>query len=247
MKSTTVSIAVPLPNSDESSQYTNQPLATAPPPPIEDNYEPPPSYISATSPQSQQNSNNRETLQIPQTYNISYNNPPQNPLDKEGITITETHYIESPPENAKLQRTWRYGKTTKLFSFIDSFFCIFTGIFGNPYLLFIAILPLSGYYGSKDYSLIKICMYLLYIFAICFFKGVDIYNIVERKYDYLSDSSDDTIIGLTVLNSVYLLVELWIFKVVNKFYNCLIRLTEDELETMRRGNYKPFITTYQFT
>lgn len=90
-------------------------------------------------------------------------------------------------------------------------------------------------------------MYLLYIFAICFFKCVDIYNIVERKYDYLSDSSDDTIIGLTVLNSVYLLVELWIFKVVNKFYNCLIRLTEDELETMRRGNYKPFITTYQFT
>ena len=118
MTSTTVPIAVPLPNSEESSQYTNQPLATALPPPIEDNYEPPPSYISATSPQSQQNSNNRETLQIPQTYNISYNNPPQNPLDKEGITITETHYIESPPENAKLQSIINIVNVINLISFI---------------------------------------------------------------------------------------------------------------------------------
>ena len=244
MTSTTVPIAVPVSNSDESTIYRNQPLATAPPPPNDNNYEPPPSYISVTTPQSYQISNT-ESLEIPQTYNVSYDTP-ENPMNKDGITFTETHYIETPPENAKLQRTWRYGKTTKLFSFIDSIFCIFIGIFSNPYLLFIAILPLSGYYGSNNYCIIKICIYLLYIFAICFFKGVDIYNIVERKYDYLSDSSDDRIIGLTVLNSVYLLIELWIFKIVIKFYNCLIRLTKEELVKLREGTYKPFITTYRF-
>ena len=267
MTSTTIPIATPLPDTEFDSEldydephsftdqprtFIDQPLATAPPPPhIENNYEPPPSYISSTTPQAHMISQNNisSELAIPQTYNVSYTNPPNplNPLNKDTVTITETHYIESPPENAKLQRTWRYGKTTNLLSIIDAFFCILTGLVGNPYLLFIAILPISGYYGSKEYSLVKTGIYIVYIFSICFFKSIDIYNIVDRNYDYLSNSSNNTIIGLTVLNGIYLFIELWIFKVVIKFHNCLIRLTGEELTNIRLGNYKPFVTTYKFT
>ena len=50
-------------------------------------------------------------------------------------SVSETYYVETMPEEKKLQNCWRYGKTTKLLACIDSFFCILNAIFDYPIFL----------------------------------------------------------------------------------------------------------------
>ena len=39
-----------------------------------------------------------------------------------------THYVETPPEDQNLQKTWQYGKTIKCLSVIDSFFIVMNSL-----------------------------------------------------------------------------------------------------------------------
>tara|TARA_B100002019_G_scaffold225261_1_gene198269 strand:- start:5 stop:673 length:669 start_codon:yes stop_codon:yes gene_type:complete len=166
--------------------------------------------------------------------------------NNENNIFRATHYIETMPEELKLQNAWRYGKTTKLLSMIDSFFCIFAGLFTNPFMIIVAIMPIMGYYGAKEYNIYKIFIYCMYIFIIFAYRIITTYYIGMRKYDYLKEYTDGEVAGVVFFSLFCSLVELWILWVVLKFYNYLLRLTDHEKNRLQVGTYIPVVHTYQF-
>ena len=57
--------------------------------------------------------------------------------------FTQTHYVETQPEDIKLQQCWRYGKTVKLLAGIDVFFCFLAGLMDSPIFFIFLLLPFS--------------------------------------------------------------------------------------------------------
>jgi hypothetical protein len=160
--------------------------------------------------------------------------------------IERTHYIETIPEDVKLQDCWRYSKTVKILSGIDVFFCLLAGLMDNPIFLIFMLLPYSGYKGAKEYNICYLGLYVIYCFILLIVKSVQFYNVVYKRYDYLDKYSDDYIIWLSVFNGLYIIVQLWITTIVIKFYNQLLIINAIDRNKLLVGTYIPVVTTYIF-
>ena len=68
-----------------------------------------------------------------------------------------------------------------------------------------------------------------------------------RKYEYLNKYDDNYIIWLSIFNILYIIVELWILKIVIGFYNYLLRLSTVDRNKLLIGTYIPVKTTYIFS
>ncbi len=178
---------------------------------------------------------------VPVAVPINQNNEQNN------INITETNYIETMPEDIKLQQCWRYGKTVKILSCIDIFFCFLAGLMDYPIFFLFILLPYSGYKGAKEYNLKYIIFYVIYCFILLVTKVIQTYNVMYRKYEYLNKYDDNYIIWLSIFNILYIIVELWILKIVIGFYNYLLRLSTVDRNKLLIGTYIPVKTTYIFS
>ena len=161
-------------------------------------------------------------------------------------TISQTQYIETEPEEYKLQQCWRYGKTVKLLAGIDVFFCFLAGMMDNIIFFVFILLPYLGYKGAKEYKILYMVFYVIYCFLLLISKVVQMYNILYKKYDYLDKYSDNYITWLIVFNGIYIIIQLWILKIVLGFYNRLIRLNTTDRNKLLVGTYIPVTTTFIF-
>ena len=161
--------------------------------------------------------------------------------------ITQTHYVETEPEDIKLQKCWRYGKTVKLLAGIDVFFCFLAGLMDNPIFFIFLLLPYSGYKGAKEYNLSYIVFYVFYCMLLLIAKVVQFYNVIYKRYDYLDKYSHNYIIWLGVFNGLYIIIQLWILRIVLGFYNKLLRINASERNKLLVGTYIPVTTTYIFS
>tara|TARA_B100000575_G_C23141922_1_gene664784 strand:+ start:1289 stop:1939 length:651 start_codon:yes stop_codon:yes gene_type:complete len=152
--------------------------------------------------------------------------------------ISTTHYIETQPESEELQLCWQYGKTVKFISCIDAFFCILNGLAYWP-LLFLSIMPIFGYYGSKEYSIRKISVYGVYCILLIMGRIIQLDMIYTHKYD--NDSSLNTS-GAKFIIFFSLFVQFWITWLVYRFCDRLHKLTPTQLNTLRIGTYIPVQT-----
>jgi hypothetical protein len=116
----------------------------------------------------------------------------------------------------------------------------------NPIFLALMLLPYSGYKAARDYNLSYLVFYIIYCVLIFISKIVQFYNVLYKKYDYLDDYSDNYIIWLDIFNAIYIIIQLWILKIVFRFYNELIRLTFEKRNKLLVGTYIPVVTTYMF-
>jgi len=171
----------------------------------------------------------------------------ESPQQENNGTLTQTHYVETEPEDVKLQKCWRYGKTVKLLSTIDVFFCFLSGLMDNPIFFVFLLLPYSGYKGAREYNLSYIVFYVMYCIVLFIARVVQFYNVIYKRYDYLDKYSHNYIIWLGVFNGFYIIIQFWILKIVIGFYNKLLRLNASERNKLLVGTYIPVTTTYVFS
>ena len=113
-------------------------------------------------------------------------NSSRNPLANNNFNDNDystTHYVEAPPEDYNLQKTWQYGKTIKCLSIIDAFYY-------NEFIYSMAshyfnIFPICGYYGSKKYEVNKVFVYMFY----CLIRAVSI--VIQLGYSFNGDNYYD--------------------------------------------------------
>tara|TARA_E500000178_G_scaffold354413_1_gene423271 strand:- start:250 stop:1101 length:852 start_codon:yes stop_codon:yes gene_type:complete len=182
---------------------------------------------------------------------------PRNPLSQnnnfnENIYST-THYVETPPEDQNLQKTWQYGKTIKCLSVIDSFFIVMNSLIIWPLIISI-IFPICGYYGSKKYEVNKVFIYMFY----CFIRAMSIviqlsYSFKNINYyddDYYHNSSDVNRRLHSNVSQVFLIfsliIQLWITWIVYRFASSIRNLSHDKLNTLRIGTFIPIETRVLF-
>ena len=179
------------------------------------------------------------------TKNISTNIPiNEQPTEVNNNTISETYYLETQPENIKLQKCWRYGKTTKLLSCIDIFFCVLSASFDYPLFLLFTLMPVCGYFGAKEYNINKTGVYVFYSYIMTIGKIIHFDYLVNNKYDYIDDYSNNRKNGIYFINFMAILVQIWVAWIITKFYMLILKLNDTERNTLQIGTYIPVIHTY---
>lgn len=152
-----------------------------------------------------------------------------------------THYVETPPESYELQRCWQYGKTVKCLACIDSFFCILNALTLWP-MIFIAMMPICGYYGAKLYDKTKTSVYLAYCICLIIGRVSQLDNIYHHRYD---ENPNDKVYsdGSKFLVIISIFIQIWITWIVGKFIKFLYSLDNTQLSTLRVGTYVPVVTS----
>lgn len=175
-------------------------------------------------------------------------NPPNNPMSQNNFNFNEntysaTHYVEAPPEDINLQKTWQYGKTIKCLSIIDLFFIVMNSLIVWPIIISI-IFPICGYYGSKRYEVNRVFIYLFY----CFIRAVSI--VIQLTYSFKNKNYYDDGDSANINNRLHsdasqcflifsLMVQLWITWIVYRFTSSLRSLSHDKLNILKIGTFIP--------
>ena len=160
--------------------------------------------------------------------------------------ITETYYVETMPENPKLQKCWRYGKTTKMVALIDLFFCALASMVDTPLMLLLIIMPFCGYVGAKKYNLCNTGVYMLYCIMLSVGRVIQLDYILDDKYEYINEYSSNRKTAICVIYGISIVVQIWISWIVLKFYNMLLHLNNEEKNTLLVGTYIPIVREYIF-
>ena len=184
-------------------------------------------------------SNNQDNIPTAVVINDNINNP----LSYNYNSFSDTKYIETPPEDKKLQKCWRYGKTVKMFSFIDSIFCFFLGLY-NPILFIVMVLPLFGYFGAKKYKFNYSFLYCIYNLGIISLRIIQLYYIYNNLYSPNNTMYKKSSISLLWIS---LIIQFWISWIVFKFTYYLHILKYNELNVLRIGTYIPVVTSIILT
>tara|TARA_Y100000996_G_scaffold349324_1_gene288068 strand:+ start:1135 stop:1671 length:537 start_codon:yes stop_codon:yes gene_type:complete len=129
--------------------------------------------------------------------------------------------------------TYNLSKSVKLFTLLDGFFCFIYAVY-NPYYFFPLLLTVIGYYGAKNYNKTFTIIYLLYCVLNIVSKvilWVFIMYFQERlsNYDY---------IGFSLFTWLSILCELYISRIICKYYDSLCILTDSELQSVKNLKYR---------
>lgn len=152
-----------------------------------------------------------------------------NPLTFDNTYVNQPYYQTQFVGNEKMAFAWRLSKTIKFFAVIDIFFCLFYLFIFPPFSL-IAILPLMGYYGAKDYNICKTYLYSIFVF----------FSLIVRIYSYtLSNTFSSLLICL-----LSIMVETWILRILYSFTKAIKVLDETELLQVIEPNWQPLQTSF---
>tara|TARA_B100001989_G_scaffold164330_1_gene118102 strand:+ start:507 stop:1100 length:594 start_codon:yes stop_codon:yes gene_type:complete len=157
--------------------------------------------------------------------------------------ISTTHYVETAPESPYLQKCWQYAKTIKYISCIDIFFCLLYSYRINWIFIFLGLMPLLGYYGSKEYNFKKTIIYFVYCMLLIILRIIQLNIIFNHKYADDSRLNND---GSKLIILLSLFVQLWISWIVFRFCHILYKLSDQQLNTLKIGTYIPIETRVLF-
>ena len=125
-------------------------------------------------------------------------------------------YIHNPPVNLdnNLEIIYQLGNTIKLLTLIDLFFSIFMLFSGYKYSIIGGLLILMGYFGATNYNSCLTIGYMLYI----------IVEIIFRIWIIVTNPD----IWIIILYSLFVVIEIWIFRLVYKFYQFVKNLSTEQ-------------------
>ena len=128
------------------------------------------------------------------------------------------------------RNAYQYMKSIRVFSVIDIFFCFLYGLIYLPYIA-VSLFPFFGYNSAKYYNKRGIYVYVLYLVMSIGFR-------IFLMYYYATNYND--IFYNYILNSIGIIVNLWIIEICNKGINSLKILTENDHQELVMGLYRPF-------
>lgn len=126
---------------------------------------------------------------------------------------------------------WRLACTIKCFAIIDIILCVLA-IMITPLTVIIVFFPILGYFGSRSYHKKLIITYGIFV----------ILNLSFRIYDYF----DLTSFYRLLLCVTYLIIELFILRLIYNFIKIINLLTDEELLVLREEAWKPVNTRLTF-
>jgi len=88
--------------------------------------------------------------------------PDRNPIVYHTNMISQPYVETGFAGTQEMALAWRLGKTVRFLALIDAVFC-FLSFLQYPPLLIVAIFPLLGYYGAKEYINWKIYCYAFFV------------------------------------------------------------------------------------
>ena len=124
-------------------------------------------------------------------------------------------------------------KTVTILCGIDIFFSLLYSIY-NPYFIISTLIACFGFYGAKNYNSCMIFSYFLYI-TLDWIAKLVVYSIDVVNQD--PTSSNGLMWSFVILTTI---VNMWISKIVYKYWRCLKEITLlelAELKTLQLGRY----------
>ena len=155
------------------------------------------------------------------------------------------------PENIEITenmlKTKQYRNPVLLLTSLDIFFGLLL-FMANAKYFFNLLVPVVGYYGTKNYYKCNVSIYfsfqlinlLIYIYLIVSF-------LIEPQTKHITDSetqhgdnnnnttNNDS--KMAILNTIYLCVNIYINRMIYKFYKNLIELNQEELTNIRQLHF----------
>ena len=131
---------------------------------------------------------------------------------------------------------YQYMKSIRVFSSIDTFFCLLYGFIYFPYMA-VALFPLFGYNSAKTYNKTGIYIYISYLIGSI---GLRIFFIFYYTH------YNDVIIYNYILNSIGIIVNMWIIEICYKGIKSLKNLTIGDHEELLSGLYRPFDVVFLY-
>ena len=133
----------------------------------------------------------------------------------------------------EMRKAYSYAYTIKWVSGIDMFFALLYSFY-NWYFLFFVLCSSAGYYGAKKFKMNLLYFYLTYEF-ICVFV----------KLGFVLDMLSNEINGYGLIMSVLsIIIGIWVSELTFKLILCIRKMTDDQLNLLRRIGYKPRAIVY---
>ena len=153
-------------------------------------------------------------------------------VDAEPVIVTGRYcnstenVIENVTENMKICYSLR--KTVLLLSMIDMFFS-FIYSFYNYWYFFSVLFSLLGYFGSKHYTSKYVFIYSIYLLVNLISRFLFIFYVI-----YLSVNNNIHYNSFFYIISIFcFLIEIWVLRIVYRFYNSLKILTLNEINFLK--------------
>jgi hypothetical protein len=147
--------------------------------------------------------------------------------------ISSVHPNPSRLTNRGIE-VYNLSKSVRIFTMIDGLFCLIYTAY-NIYYLIPFLMVLFGFYGAKTYNKNYTLIYLIY----------SILNLISKIvvwsvfiYYSSSDESNYDYGGFTLFSWLSILIELYILRIVNRYYTGLKKLTEQELIAVKDLKYR---------
>jgi len=135
------------------------------------------------------------------------------------------------PENnisPKMIECYSLRRTTKILCGIDIFFGIMYSLY-NPIFFIPTIMAIGGYYGAKYYHACSVATYLVFVT----FDWITKLGFFIYSWSLLDpvDQSNSSFMWFFIIFST--IVDMWITKIVFKFWRCLTTIPVLELNQLR--------------
>ena len=128
-------------------------------------------------------------------------------------------------------------KTVMILTGIDIFFSILYSIY-NPYFFITTLLAVTGYYGAKNYNACVVFSYFVYI-TLDWLAKLSVY-IIDATHEDPGTTGGAAVMWIFIIVST--LINMWISKIVYKFWRSLrtisiLELAELKERELRRYHY----------
>ena len=125
-------------------------------------------------------------------------------------------------------KTFSLGRMVKILAFIDLIFAFVFAI-GNAFFFIPMFMPIVGYMGAVYYNKNYTLAYFIYVFGITLFRAI--YYI----YLYTNLSSEEQHNQIQTMTVVFMttFIELWISKIIYRFYSSIKSLSLLDLTNLR--------------
>ena len=145
--------------------------------------------------------------------------------------VTQAYAVYDVPHadpSADMMKCFSLRHTVKWLALIDFIFSLLFGTV-NPYFLIPVLIAAIGYYGAKNYNKCIVLFYFAYITVSWITKlGGFIYY-----YEKLTSGSAAERAWALCIVTLTTIVDIWISKIVYKFWRCLTSMDLLELHALR--------------
>ena len=147
------------------------------------------------------------------------------PINVIGVVVNNNNSRELSTTD-KMIECYNLRRTVKILCCIDIFFGILYSL-NYPMYIIPAIIAIGGYYGAKNYN----SSMILFYFIIITFNWIS--KLGLYIYTLYSSDINDSINYNWVAAAIITLINIWISKIVYKYWKCLKEISISELDRLK--------------